>query len=79
MAYEELRERGNKEYNKGNYSGCLDYYERALSLFKWLEHKEPVVEETLQEPTASTEKICSHSEIELSESEASRSRIDINL
>jgi hypothetical protein len=41
MAYEELRERGNKEYHLGNYSSTLDYYEQALSLFKWLEHREP--------------------------------------
>lgn len=41
MAYEELRERGNKEYNLGKYSSALEYFERALSLFKWLEHKEP--------------------------------------
>lgn len=39
MAYEELRERGNKEYHQGKYNGALEYYERALSLFKWLEYK----------------------------------------
>jgi hypothetical protein len=36
MAYEELREKGNKEFNKGNYGRALDYYERAMSLYKWL-------------------------------------------
>lgn len=41
MAYDELRERGNKDYHAGNYSGALDNYEKALSLFKWLEHREP--------------------------------------
>jgi tetratricopeptide (TPR) repeat protein len=40
MAYEELREKGNKKYNKGKFSEALDYYERALSLFRWLEFYE---------------------------------------
>lgn len=44
MAYDELRERGNKEFHAGNYNLALDYYEKALSLFKWLEHREPVEE-----------------------------------
>lgn len=38
MAYEELREKGNKYYNKGKYYQALDYYERAFSLFRWLEY-----------------------------------------
>jgi hypothetical protein len=74
MAYEELRERGNKEYNQGKYSSSLEYYERALSLFKWLEHKEPEAV-----PIASTEELCSRSEIDVSESEASRSKIEFNM
>ena len=41
MAYEDLREKGNKYYNKGKYFKALDYYERAMSLFRWLEFKEP--------------------------------------
>ena len=40
MAYEDLREKGNKHYNKGRYYQALDYYERAMSLFKWLEYSE---------------------------------------
>jgi hypothetical protein len=40
MPYEKLREKGNKYYNKGQYGLALDYYERALSLFKWLEYCE---------------------------------------
>lgn len=61
MAYEELREKGNKEYNQGNYAVSLDYYERALSLFKWLEHREP--EEVPMKEAPSAEEICSKSEI----------------
>ena len=38
MPYEKLREKGNKYFNKGQYGLALDYYERALSLFKWLEY-----------------------------------------
>lgn len=41
MPYEELREKGNKEFNKGNFARSIDFYERAYSLFKWLEHEEP--------------------------------------
>lgn len=63
MAYEELRERGNKEYNKGNYYASLDYYERALSLFKWLEHKEPEAEPAANQIVPSAVEICSRSEI----------------
>ena len=37
LPYEKLREKGNKYFNKGKYAEALDYYERALSLFKWLE------------------------------------------
>lgn len=40
MAYEELREKGNKYYNKGKYLKALDHYERAMSLFRWLDLKE---------------------------------------
>ena len=36
MAYEELREKGNKEFHKGEFFQSLEYYERAYSLFKWL-------------------------------------------
>lgn len=46
MAYEELREKGNKFYNKGKYYQALDYYERALSLFRWLEYGEPQLNES---------------------------------
>lgn len=48
MPYEKLREKGNKYFNKGKYAEALDYYERALSLFKWLEHsEEDTTEKTL--------------------------------
>jgi tetratricopeptide (TPR) repeat protein len=53
MAYEELREKGNKYFNKGKYYLALDYYERAMSLFRWLEHREvpqtPNISQTLIE------------------------------
>lgn len=42
MAYEELREKGNKHYNKGRFYQALDYYERAVSLFRWLQYSEGV-------------------------------------
>jgi len=41
MAYEQLREKGNKKFNKGKYYEAIEFYERALSLFKWLEYAEP--------------------------------------
>jgi len=47
MAYEQLREKGNKKYNKGKYYEAIEFYERALSLFKWLEHAEPTNESTI--------------------------------
>jgi tetratricopeptide (TPR) repeat protein len=40
LPYEKLREKGNKLYNKGKYAEALDFYERALSLFRWLEYYE---------------------------------------
>jgi len=40
LPYDKLREKGNKYFNKGKYAEALEYYERALSLFKWLEHYE---------------------------------------
>jgi tetratricopeptide (TPR) repeat protein len=40
MAFEELKERGNLRYAKGKYLRALDFYERALSLFRWLEYHE---------------------------------------
>ena len=40
LAYEELREKGNKFFNKGKFAKALDFYERAMSLFRWLEFKE---------------------------------------
>ncbi len=40
MAYEELRQKGNKHFNKGRFYRALDYYERAMSLFRWLEYHE---------------------------------------
>ncbi len=42
MAYEQLREKGNKKFNKGKYYEALDFYERAMSLFRWLEYQEPL-------------------------------------
>ena len=38
LAYEELREKGNKYFNQGQYGKALEYYERSISLFKWLEY-----------------------------------------
>ncbi len=37
--YEKFREKGNKFYNLGEYEDSLMFYERALSIFKWLELK----------------------------------------
>lgn len=47
MAYEQLREKGNKRYNQGRYYEALDFYERAMSLFRWLEYHEPLNESTV--------------------------------
>ena len=41
MAYEELREKGNKYFNKGKYYLALDFYERAMSIYRWLDYCEP--------------------------------------
>ena len=40
FVYDKLREKGNKEFNRGNYEESIQYYERAMSCFKWLEHVE---------------------------------------
>ena len=40
MPYDKLREKGNKYFNKGKFVQALEYYQRALSLFKWLEYYE---------------------------------------
>ena len=75
MAYEELREKGNKYFNKGKYYLALDYYERAMSLFRWLEHREvpqtPNISQTLIESQQSLE--------EQSENSQSGSKIQIQL
>lgn len=47
MAYDQLREKGNKAFNKGRYYVALDLYERAMSLFRWLEYIEPVNDSTI--------------------------------
>lgn len=71
MPYEELREKGNKEFYKGNFARSIDFYERAYSLFKWLEHEEP-------EPV--NESVCqSLAEIESSVDMGERSRIELNI
>lgn len=75
MAYEELREKGNKYFNKGKYYLALDYYERAMSLFRWLEHREvpqtPNISQTLIESEQSLE--------DQSENSQSGSKIQIEL
>lgn len=40
FVYDKLREKGNKEFHKGNFEESILYYERAMSCFKWLEHVE---------------------------------------
>ncbi|EAS06282.3 transmembrane protein, putative (macronuclear) [Tetrahymena thermophila SB210] len=40
FVYDKLREKGNKEFHKGNYEESILYYERAMSCFKWLQHVE---------------------------------------
>lgn len=40
FVYDKFRERGNKEFYKGEYDTAVAYYERALSCFRWLEYKE---------------------------------------
>ena len=70
-----MREKGNKFYNKGKYSKCLEYYERAMSLFRWLEYKEkkPITTElSLPAP-----EITSRSE--LSDEESMGSKVYLNL
>jgi hypothetical protein len=69
-----LRERGNKEYNQGKYSSSLEYYERALSLFKWLNIKSQRLCRLL--PLRNS---AQGVEIDVSESEASRSKIEFNM
>lgn len=49
MAYEQLREKGNKFYNKGKFYEAIEFYERAMSLFRWMEHQEPVNQSTVSE------------------------------
>lgn len=39
FVYEKFRERGNKLFNQGEYEDSVLLYERALSIFKWLELK----------------------------------------
>jgi tetratricopeptide (TPR) repeat protein len=75
LPYEKLREKGNKYFNKGKYIEALDYYERALSLFKWLEY----FEEDNTEKSLS--KIPSQQSIESSEnlSVNEESKVHINL
>lgn len=75
MPYEKLREKGNKYFNKGQYAEALDYYERALSLFKWLEYFE---EDTTEK---SLSRIPSQQSIESSEnlSVNKGSKVNINL
>ena len=70
LAYEELREKGNKYFNKGQYSKALDYYERAMSLFRWLEHKEP-------KPDLSFSEGQSHSEISSEDEMGSKVHLNI--
>ena len=52
MAYEQLREKGNKRFNQGRYYEALDFYERAMSLFRWLEHQEPLNESKVSSQNA---------------------------
>ena len=75
LPYEKLREKGNKYFNKGKYPDALDYYERALSLFKWLEY----LEEDNTEKSLS--RIPSQQSIESSEnlSVNEESKVHINL
>lgn len=57
MAYEELREKGNKYFNKGKYYRALDYYERSLSLFRWLEYHEELSESRILEHPVSEQSL----------------------
>ena len=73
LAYEELREKGNKFFNKGQFLKSLDYYERAMSLFRWLEYREP-------EKSLSESNIRSSSEIMSMQSiDSDASKIHLNL
>ncbi|EGR30496.1 hypothetical protein IMG5_130470 [Ichthyophthirius multifiliis] len=49
FVYDKLREKGNKEFNKGNAEESIKYYEQALSCFKWLEHVEKEEDEQEEE------------------------------
>jgi hypothetical protein len=69
-----LRERGNKCYTKGRFVQALEYYERAMSLFRWLElrNDKPEVNQHYN-----TEELSSQSEC--SDEDVSSSKIPINL
>ncbi|KRX00116.1 hypothetical protein PPERSA_07223 [Pseudocohnilembus persalinus] len=41
FCYDRFREKGNKEYYKGNYETALSFYERAYHCFRWLSYKPP--------------------------------------
>ncbi len=40
ISFNEFKEKGNKLYNKGNYSQALEQYVEAYSLLKWIEVKD---------------------------------------
>lgn len=40
FAYDKLKEKGNKHYNRGEFDTALEYYERAFGVFKWLDYIE---------------------------------------
>jgi tetratricopeptide (TPR) repeat protein len=75
LPYEKLREKGNKYFNKGKYTEALDYYERALSLFKWLEYFEEENTEKSLSRIPSQQSIESSENLSLDEG----SKVHINL
>ena len=38
---DDVKAKGNRLYKKGNYYGALAHYEKALSMFKWIEFSDP--------------------------------------
>lgn len=56
FAYDQLREKGNKAFNKENYYEALEFYERAFSCFRWLELKEEEDQESGEEGHAGKKK-----------------------
>jgi hypothetical protein len=45
---DEVKSMGNEAYHKGDYYTALDYYEQCLTLYNWLELRDPTTKERLK-------------------------------